>query len=122
MRLLISPDLFNCIAISISRFKWKLLAWSVFFFFLFILLQAQIQLNTPNFLIWLAIFILFSAIESLIITAFIFFFQVLPSNQECNAKWLQFYRTIEWCEAVLFSILLPLPIILLAYAFIRLAI
>ena len=121
MKLSISPNVFNYIAISLSRFKWQLLAWSVFFFILFALLQSQIQFNTPNFLIWFAILILFTAIESLVITAFIFFFQVLPSTQECNAKSLQFYRTIEWCEAVLFTILLPLPIVLFIYAFIRLA-
>lgn len=120
MNLFISPNFYNYIAISLSRLKWQLLAWSIFFFILFVLLQTQIQLNTPNYLIWFVIFILFFAIESLIITAFIFFFQVLPSTQECNAKWLQFYRTIEWCEALLFTILLPLPIVLFIYAFIHL--
>ncbi|WP_085296784.1 hypothetical protein [Cognaticolwellia mytili] len=118
----VSPELFNYIAISLSRFKWQLLAWSAFFFCLFILLQSQIQFNTPSPLVWLAIFILFTAIESLVIAAFIFFFQVLPSSRENNVKWQQFYRTIEWCEALLFTLLLPLPIILFIYAFIQLAI
>jgi hypothetical protein len=118
----ISPELFNYIAISLSRFKWQLLAWSAFFFCLFILLQSQIQLNTPSPLVWLAIFILFTAIESLVISAFIFFFQVLPSSRENNQTWQQFYRTIEWCEALLFTLLLPLPIILFIYAFVRLAV
>jgi hypothetical protein len=117
----VSPELFNYLAISLSRFKWQLLAWSAFFFCLFFLLQTQIQLNTPSFLVWLAIFILFAAIESLIIAAFIFFFQVLPSSRESNSSWLQFYQIIEWCEALLFTILLPLPIILFIYAFIHLA-
>lgn len=117
----ISPELFNYIAISLSRFKWQLLAWSLFFFGLFVLLQSQIQLNTPGMLVWLAIFILFAAIESLVISAFIFFFQVLPSSRENSLKWQQFYRAIEWCEALLFTILLPLPIILFTYAFVRLA-
>ncbi len=117
----VSPELFNYIAISLSRFKWQLLAWSAFFFCLFTLLQSQIQLNTPSPLVWLAIFILFTAIESLVISAFIFFFQVLPSSRENSPKWQQFYRTIEWCEALLFTILLPLPIILFIYAFVRLA-
>jgi hypothetical protein len=118
----VSPELFNYIAISLSRFKWQLLAWSAFFFCLFILLQSQIQLNTPSPLVWLAIFILFTAIESLVISAFIFFFQVLPSSRENSPKWQQFYRTIEWCEALLFTLLLPLPIILFIYAFVQLAI
>ncbi len=117
----ISPELFNYIAISLARFKWQLLAWSAFFFCLFTLLQSQIQLNTPNTLVWLAIFILFAAIESLVISAFIFFFQVLPSSRENSLKWQQFHQVIEWCEALLFTILLPLPIILFIYAFVRLA-
>lgn len=120
MKPAISPELFNYIAISLSRFKWPLLAWSAFFFSLFALLQTQIQLNTPSFLVWLAIFILFTAIESLVISAFIFFFQALPSTRENNLTWQQFYRVIEWCEAILFTILLPLPILLFIYAFMRL--
>ena len=121
MNPIISPELYNYIAISLSRFKWPLLAWSAFFFCLFILLQTQIQLNTPSFLVWFAIFILFSAIESLVIAAFIFFFQVLPSTRENNLRWQHFYRVIEWCEAMLFTVLLPLPVILFFYAFIRLS-
>ena len=117
----ISPELYNYIAISLARFKWQLLAWSAFFFVLFALLQTQIQLNTPGALVWLAIFILFAAIESLVITAFIFFFQVLPSNRENNRQWQRFYRVIEWCEAILFTLLLPLPILLFIYAFLRLS-
>lgn len=117
----ITPELFNYIAISISRFKWHLLAWSVFLFCLFVLLQTQIQFNTPNFLVWLAIFILFTAIESLVIAAFIFFFQILPSTKENNIHWQKFYRVIEWCEAILFCLLLPLPALLFIYAFIRLS-
>lgn len=116
----ITPELFNYIAITFGRFKWQLLAWSAFFFVLFIGLQAQIQLKTPTILVWIAILILFIAIESLVVAAFMFFFQVLPSTREENAAWYQFYRTIEWCETILFTILLPLPIILFIYAFIRL--
>jgi|VirMetMinimDraft_7_1064189.scaffolds.fasta_scaffold02651_7 hypothetical protein len=116
----ISPELFNYIAITFARFKWQLLAWSLFFFLLFIGLQSQIQLKTPSILVWLAILILFIAIESLVVSAFMFFFQVLPSTREENASWYKFYRAIEWCETLLFTILLPLPIILFCYAFIRL--
>jgi len=117
----ISPEIFNYIAITFARFKWQLLAWSLFFFVLFTGLQAQIQLKTPSVLVWLAILILFIAIESLVVSTFIFFFQVLPSTREENAAWFKFYRTIEWCETILFTILLPLPIILFLYAFVRLA-
>ena len=118
----ISPELFNYIAITFGRFKWQLLAWSCFFFVLFIALQSQIQLKTPSVLVWIAILILFIAIESLVVAAFMFFFGVLPSTREENIAWFRFYRTIEWCETILFAVLLPLPIILFLYAFIRLAI
>ena len=118
----ISPELFNYIAITFGRFKWQLLAWSCFFFVLFIGLQSHIQLKTPSVLVWIAILILFIAIESLVVAAFMFFFGVLPSTREENIAWFKFYRTIEWCETILFTVLLPLPIILFLYAFIRLAI
>ncbi|MBA6225402.1 MULTISPECIES: hypothetical protein [unclassified Colwellia] len=118
----ITPELFNYIAITFARFKWQLLAWSLFFFVLYIALQSQIQLKTPSVLVWLAILILFVAIESLVVSAFMFFFQVLPSTREENAAWFKFYRTIEWCETILFAILLPLPIVLFIYTFLRLAI
>jgi hypothetical protein len=118
----ITPELFNYIAITFARFKWQLLAWSLFFFVLYIALQSQIQLKTPSVLVWLAILILFVAIESLVVSAFMFFFQVLPSTREENGDWFKFYRSIEWCETILFAILLPLPIVLFIYAFLRLAI
>jgi hypothetical protein len=118
----ITPELFNYIAITFARFKWQLLAWSLFFFVLYIALQSQIQLKTPSVLVWLAILILFVAIESLVVSAFMFFFQVLPSTREENGPWFTFYRSIEWCETILFAILLPLPIVLFIYAFLRLAI
>jgi len=116
----ITPELFNYIAITLGRFKWQLLMWSLFFFALFIGLQSQIQLKTPSILVWVAILILFIAIESLVVASFMFFFQVLPSTREENIALFQFYRTIEWCETILFTILLPLPIILFIYAFIHL--
>lgn len=122
MNFSISPELFNYIAITFARFKWQLLAWCLFFFVLFIALQSQIQLRTPTTLVWLAIFILFIAIESLVISAFMFFFQVLPSTREENASWYRFYRTIEWCETILFAILLPLPMVLFFYALVRLTV
>ncbi|MFT5813376.1 MAG: hypothetical protein ACI9VT_001124 [Psychroserpens sp.] len=117
----ITPELFNYIAITFGRFKWQFLAWSLFFFILFMGLQAQIQLKTPSILVWLAILILFIAIESLVVSAFMFFFQVLPSTREENVSLFKFYRTIEWCETILFTVLLPLPIVLFIYTFIRLA-
>lgn len=112
-----TPKNFNYIAISTSRIKWQLLLWSIFGFTLFAGLKSQINFNTPSFLLWLAIFILFSAIEALVVTTFIFFFQNLPSLNEHNPYWYRFYQVIEWCETFLFTILLPLPMILFIYTF-----
>lgn len=120
MKLSISPETFNYIAITLARFKWALMSWSAFLFVLFLLLQSQITFSTPNALVWLAIFILFIAIESLVACAFIFFFQILPSTKEQSAQWVSFYRAIEWCETLLFTVLIPLPVILYIYAFIHL--
>ncbi|SEL83676.1 hypothetical protein SAMN05216262_12514 [Colwellia chukchiensis] len=116
----ISPETFNYIAISLARYKWQLLLWSVFLLLLFVALQSQIQHQTPGALVWLAILILFIAIESLVIAAFMFFFQVLPSSREENRSWYKFYRFIEWCETLLFTLLLPLPLVLFIYAYLRL--
>jgi hypothetical protein len=121
MKYPLTPDLFNVIAITLAKFKWNLIAWSIFFLILFVLLQSQIQTSTPTMLIWFAIFILFAALQSLVIAAFIFFFQVLPSTREHNANWQKFYRVVEWCETALFTLLLPLPLLLFIYAFIKLS-
>ena len=79
-------------------------------------MQYQITNVTPELLIWLAIFILFSALQALVIAAFIFFFQVLPSSKVQDKKWHKFYRYIEWCEAALFGFILPAPTLLFVYA------
>jgi len=89
---------------------------------LFSLLQMQINTETPITLIWLALFILFSGLQLLVFSAFIFFFQQLPSKKaeleqnEENQFWLKLYQSVEWCEAILFFILLPLPTISFIYA------
>ncbi|GAA6204464.1 MULTISPECIES: hypothetical protein [Thalassotalea] len=118
MKLWFSPEVFNTIAISISEYRWNLLAWSVFSFLLFMVLQHQVTQTTPTLLIWLAIFVLFSALQTLVIASFIFFFQVLPSSKVQNTQWYKFYRSIEWCETILFGIILPVPTLLFIYAFI----
>ena len=116
MKYRLTPALFNNIAITLSSFRWVLLAWSGFFFVLFLMLSKQITQSTPSILVWFAIFILFAALQTLVIASFIFFFQVLPSNKEENKPWQKFYRTIEWCEAIMFTIILPLPMMLFIYA------
>lgn len=116
MRSIISPELCQNIALSFITLKIKLLAWSIFLFCLFYFLKGKISSQTPDALIWLAILILFIAIQSLIFASFIYFFQELASHKE-NPDWLKkFYRTIEWCEAALFTLLIPLPSAMFIYA------
>ncbi|OKY27765.1 MULTISPECIES: hypothetical protein [Thalassotalea] len=117
MKYWFSPEVFNSIAITLSTFRWKLLGWSVFAFVLYFVLQRQITNLTPESLIWLALFILFSALQALVLSAFIFFFQVLPSSKVQDKKWRQFYQKIEWCEAAIFGFILPAPSLLFLYAF-----
>lgn len=112
-----TPETFNNIAISLAEYRWKLLLWSLFAFILFFILQGKVANTTPVFLIWLTIFILFSALQTLVIASFVFFFQVLPSVRSDNEQWRNFYRAIEWCETLLFTFILPLPFLLFLYAF-----
>ena len=118
MKYWITPELFQQIALFLVDYKWRLLLWSLLSFVLFALLDMQIVLTTPNLLVWLAIFILFAAIQSLIFAAFIFFFQQLPSSKAEDAYWFKLYRTVEWCETLLFALLLPMPILTFIYAII----
>jgi len=103
-----------------QSFRWKLLMWSALFFTLFLLLQDKINAVTPIALIWLILFLLFSALQLLVFSTFIFFFRDLHSNKANNLFWFKFYRIIEWCEAILFFLLLPLPSLIFIYSLIRL--
>ena len=116
MNIIISPQLYHQMALTLHNYRWRLLLWSVFAFTLYMLLENQIALSTPKGLVWLALFILFSALQSLVFSSFIFFFYNLPSSKAEDRYWLKIYRTIEWCEAILFTILLPLPMIVFVYA------
>ena len=111
MKYILTPNLFNQIATLLWGIRWRLLQWSLFGFILFMLLQNQIKLTTPNILVWLSLFILFSALQTLVISSFIFFFKHLPSTKAKTKQWYRFYRTIEWCEAIIFTVLVPFPII-----------
>ncbi len=113
-----SPNICNNIAISLYEFRWWFFMWSGLTFLLFLLLQQQISETTPNSLVWLSIFILFIALQALVVSAFIFFFASLASIKERQVFWLNFYRVIEWSEAVIFSFILPLPMLLFVYALI----
>ena len=116
MKLVFSPQIFNLIAVNFQHFRWRVLAWSAFSFILFLLLQTQITQSTPSALIWLALFILYIAFQTLVFSAFIFFFQQLRSNMTVDKQWISLYRIIEWCEASLFFVLLPLPTLVFLYA------
>jgi hypothetical protein len=115
MKYLLTPSIFNQIAIIFWDKRWRLLQWSLLSFFLFVLLQNQIQLSTPTPLIWLTLFILFFALQLLVISSFIFFFKCLPSNKAKKYSWFVFYRTIEWCEAIIFTLLIPFPMCVYLY-------
>ena len=118
MKYRLTPELFNNIAITFSSYRWILIAWSGFSFILFLILSQQIEKSTPIVLVWFAIFILFAALQTLVVASFIFFFQTLQSNKEENKPWRKFYSTIEWCEAIIFTVILPLPMMLFVYALI----
>ncbi|WP_206485494.1 hypothetical protein [Thalassotalea sp. G2M2-11] len=118
MKVWLTPEIFNSVALTAISYRWKLLAWSLGGFILFYLLQTQVGTQTPAILIWLTIFILFSALQALVFSAFIFFFQELASNKVQDKIWIRFYRIIEWCETILFGFILPLPTLLFIYALI----
>ena len=125
MKLYFSPQSFHTIATQLADRRWRLLVWSFSLLALFALLQTQITSTTPNILILISLLILFSGLQALVMGAFIFFFLHLPSlkqasqenkNNKQTGYWLKFYQTVEWCEATLFFILLPLPCLTFFYA------
>ena len=116
MTLCFTPESFHYLASSLLSLKWRLLGWSAAAFSLYLLLELQLSYSTPNFLIWLALAVLFLALQLLVFSAFIFFFQVLPSTTTNKRNWFVFYRYIEWSETLLFTLLLPLPTISYLYA------
>ena len=122
MKLYFSPNLFHLVAQQFLNYRWRLLLSSLVFIGFFILLQKQINSETPTELIWLALFILFAGLQLLIFSAFIFFFQQLPSKSESLLHdenrhfWFKLYKAVEWCEAILFFVILPLPALIFFYA------
>ena len=115
MKYMLTPNMFNQISNRFWNVRWRLLQWSGFGFILFIVLQSQISYTTPDILVWLALFILFFALQALVVSSFLFFFKNLPSTKAKTKQWFNFYRTIEWCEAIIFTLLLPFPIIIYLY-------
>ncbi len=115
MKYLLTPHIFNQAATIFWNKRWRLLQWSLFSFILFLILQNQIELSTPTPLIWLALFIVFFALQMLVLASFIFFFKNLPSKKAKSRGWYNFYRTIEWCEAFIFTLLIPFPTLTYLY-------
>ncbi|QOL25262.1 hypothetical protein LP316_13310 [Thalassotalea sp. LPB0316] len=114
-----SPEHYHDIAQKYYPKRWHLLWWSFLSFVLFAALEYQIANQTPTPLISLALFILFFALQALVLGAFLFFFKTLPSKQfsaQQQSLAYRFYRTIEWAETLLFSFLLPLPALGFVYA------
>jgi hypothetical protein len=116
MRYLFTPTHYNHLALFFIEQRWRLLIWSTFAFILFIFLETQIEDSTPNLLIWVALFILFSALQALVLSSFIFFFQNLASIKAQKGMLYRFYCFIEWCEAIIFTLLVPFPVFIFLYA------
>ena len=114
-----SPEQYHQLATKYYSKRWQLLTWSFLSFVLFTLIETKIFNVTPSVLVALALFILFFALQSLVLASFLFFFKTLPSNQhktDVTTGVYRFYRTIEWLETLLFSFLLPLPMLGFLYA------
>ncbi len=113
---MLSPELFNNLAITLYDFRWRIILWSICSFVLSFVLQQQLHKQAPYVFLIITLSLLFLALQSLVLAAFIFFFQRLPSNQYQQDGLHYFYRAIEWCETLLFTILLPLPLLMFIYA------
>lgn len=111
-----TPKSFHQLALIVSPYRWRLLAWSALVFALYLLLETQITQTTPNTLVWLSLFILFASLQILVFASFIFFFKKLPSTLVKDTAWRKLYQVVEWCEAMLFALLLPLPSLVFLYA------
>ncbi|MGJ8692596.1 MAG: hypothetical protein ACSHW0_08945 [Thalassotalea sp.] len=119
MKLYFTPAVFNNVARYLKIYRWRLLLWSALGFVLYLLLTEQIEFSTPNGLIWLTLFIVFASLQALVLSAFIFFFQELPSRKTKQDFWRRLYLIVEWSEAILFTILLPLPSLTFIYALLQ---
>ncbi len=121
MRYILTPALFQQIALCFNSYRWKLIGWSLLLFILYVILELNIGQTTPDFLVWFALAILFFSLQILVFSAFIFFFQNLTSTKTMTIYWKTFYQIVEWCEAVIFTILLPCPAIIFLYAIVTIS-
>lgn len=118
MRLYFTPNTYQQVATIFKHLRWKLLTSSAVSFSFYLILNNQINALTPDYWLWINLFVLFFALQMLILSAFIFFFRCLPSTQAKEPFWILFYTIIEWCEAIIFTFLLPLPALIFAYVLI----
>ena len=117
MKYYFTPNVFNVLAQTLVNIRWKLLLWGVLGIALYLVLNSLIQSTTPNVLVWINVFIIFASLQALVISTFIFFFQYLPSENTDESFLYQLYKIVEWSEAILFTILLPLPSLIFIFAF-----
>mgnify|MGYP000338756170 CR=1 FL=1 len=112
LKLVISPTSFNLIAmLFVDKFKQCLLL-AIAFFAAFFVLQNLQPFSNNNLSIWLPTFAILAAIECLIFAAFIAFFKQLHSHLTKNPAAIRFYQTKEWLEVFIFTLLLPLPLLI----------
>lgn len=115
MSYLVSPTTFHQIALLFKSYRWKLLIWCVAALSIFILLMPYVSPATSTPLLLLFFFILFIALQCLVCSAFIFFFNRLPSEKDHQKSLRGFYRFIEWGEVCLFTVILPWPAVVYIY-------
>lgn len=115
----LTPEIFHEVALTFRSYRWRLLGLSGAVLLLFILLTPLIHDGTPLFLLMVLFFLLFSALQSLVCAAFIFFFQQLPSQANTQASWKNFYRMIEVSETFLFALILPSPLLIFIYGSVK---
>lgn len=70
-----TPESFHQRAEQFSEWRWRLLMWSALCFTLYLLLSSQVSTKTPDALVWLTLFILFSALQALVLGSFVFSFE-----------------------------------------------
>ena len=119
MKLYFTPYVYHNIALTLTKYRWQLLLWSAFGLMLYVTLTQLTSFATPHILIWLSLFIVFASIQALVIAAFIFFFQELPSRRTRHKFWFRLYLTVEWSETILFTILIPLPSLIFIFALLQ---
>lgn len=119
MKYYFTPKVFHSLAQTLINTRWKLLLGSTLGISLYLILNTQIHSATPDVLVWVNVFIIFAAIQALVVSAFIFFFEYLPSESAKERFWYQLYRFVEWSEAILFTILLPLPSLIFIFALVQ---